>query len=76
MIEKELPAGNIIHGGDEVLTWQAGNVQVYRNAKGEWMPDKSSDKVKIDGMVAALMAFSECLFAAKQTWSTGPLQSG
>lgn len=76
LIETELPNGNIIHGGDEVLTWQAGNVQVSRNAKGEWMPDKSSDKVKIDGMVAALMAFSECLFAAQQSWTTGPLQSG
>lgn len=76
MIDTELPRGAIIHGGDEVLTWQAGNVQISRNARGEWMPDKSSEKVKIDGMVAAFMAFSQCLFADQQSWTTGPLQSG
>jgi phage terminase large subunit-like protein len=61
----ELPGGRIIHGNDPVLNWMAANLQVDRNGRDEWMPDKSNPKRKIDGMVASLMAFSECLFAAK-----------
>lgn len=53
------------HGGDPVLAWQVQNMQVYRNAKDEWMPDKSNRDSKIDGVVATLMAFSECLYAGK-----------
>jgi phage terminase large subunit-like protein len=64
-IETELPAGKIIHGNDPVLTWMAANLQIDRNSKDEWMPDKANPKRKIDAMVASLMAFSECLFAAK-----------
>lgn len=62
----ELPNGTIVHGSDPVLDWQAANVQTYRNHKDEWMPDKANPKRKIDGVVALLMAFSECLFAASQ----------
>jgi phage terminase large subunit-like protein len=65
-IERELPEGRIIHGNDPLLNWQAANLQVDRNAKDQWMPDKGNSKRKIDSMVASLMAFSECLFAAKQ----------
>lgn len=57
--------GRLIHGGDPVLAWQVQNMQVVRNAKDEWMPDKGNKESKIDGVVATLMAFSECLFAAK-----------
>jgi phage terminase large subunit-like protein len=64
-VEQELPAGKIVHGNDPVLTWMAANLQIDRNGKDEWMPDKANPKRKIDAMVASLMAFSECLFAAK-----------
>jgi phage terminase large subunit-like protein len=30
------------------------------------MPKKNAKRYKIDGMVAALMAFSECLYAEKK----------
>ncbi len=63
---KEMAKGTIWHGNDPVLNWQAANVQTHRNHKDEWMPDKSSRKRKIDGMVALLMAFSECLFAEQK----------
>jgi phage terminase large subunit-like protein len=46
-----------------VLNWQAANVQTARNYRDEWMPDKKNPRKKIDAIVAALMAFSECLFA-------------
>jgi phage terminase large subunit-like protein len=57
----------IIHAGDPVLAWQVANMQVMRNAKDEWMPDKGNRESKIDAVVATLMAFSECLFAASQS---------
>lgn len=50
------------HNGCPVLAWQAGNLIIDRNARGEKMPDKSNDDKKIDAMVAVLMAFSECLY--------------
>lgn len=59
----ELPTGKIVHGNDPVLNWQAANVQTARNYRDEWMPDKKNPRKKIDAIVAALMAFSECLFA-------------
>ena len=67
----ELPKGTFVHGNDPVLNWQAANVQTYRNHKDEWMPDKSQPDRKIDGIVAMLMAFSECLFAENKSIS-GP----
>lgn len=50
------------HNGNPCLAWQAGNLTVERNSRGEMMPDKSMGKNKIDAMVALLMAFSECLY--------------
>jgi phage terminase large subunit-like protein len=62
----ELKAGNFIHGNDPVLGWQAGNLYFHRDTEGLVKPDKSQRANKIDGMVATLMSFSECLFAEKQ----------
>jgi phage terminase large subunit-like protein len=69
---KALADGRIIHEGDPVFTWQALNLTIKRNARDQWMPDKSNPKQKIDAMVAVLMAFSECLFAEKNapTWDS------
>lgn len=61
----EMKAGRIWHGNDPVLGWQAGNMKYKRNSRGMVMPDKSNREFKIDGLVAALMAFSECLFAER-----------
>lgn len=68
----EMDAGNIIHGNDPVLEWQAGNLKYHKSHKGLVMPDKSNDASKIDGLVATLMAFSECLFAEKNEMSWSP----
>lgn len=61
-LQKMLKDGRLIHGGDECLTWQAGNLTIVRNNKDEWMPAKLGGPFKIDGMVASLMAISECLY--------------
>ena len=51
------------HDGDELLAWQADNLAVKKDARDQWMPEKAgSGEKKIDGMVALLMAYSECLF--------------
>jgi phage terminase large subunit-like protein len=65
-VEHEVPQGRIWHGGDPVLAWQAGNLEKSTNPKDQWMPKKNAKRYKIDGMVAALMAFSECLYAEKK----------
>lgn len=62
---KELCAERIFHGGDKVLEWQAGNLIYHRNHEGLAKPDKGNKASKIDGMVAVLMAYSECLFSEK-----------
>jgi phage terminase large subunit-like protein len=57
------PVRLIRHNGCPVLAWQASNLIIRTNAKGERMPDKSDGTKKIDAMVAMLMAFSERLYS-------------
>ena len=54
--------GRVLHGGDPVLAWQAGNLTIKRDAKDQWMPDKPGSVNKIDGIVASIMAFEAGLF--------------
>ncbi|AMV20420.1 terminase large subunit [Planctomyces sp. SH-PL14] len=59
--------GRLIHGGDTCLAWQAGNLTIKRNGKDEWGPAKIGGPFKIDGMVATLMAISECLYHGRES---------
>lgn len=59
---RAVKSGRVLHGGDPVLAWQSCNLVIKRNAKDEWMPDKPGSLFKIDGVVAALMAFEAGLF--------------
>ena len=52
---------DVAHGNDPVLTWQAGNLVIVRNAQDLWMPDKATSAQKIDAMVATLMAIGDIL---------------
>lgn len=65
-VEHDVPQGRIWHGNDKVLAWQAGNLEKATNPKDQWMPKKNAKRYKIDGMVALLMAYSECLYAEKK----------
>lgn len=59
------------HDGDELLAWQADNLGIKKNARDEWMPDKTvSGEKKIDAMVSLLMAYREVLFAERQAKPT------
>lgn len=62
----EVAKGNVRHGNDPVLTYQATNLEYITDTEGLVRPNKKNVRQKIDGMVATLMAFSECLFAEKQ----------
>lgn len=60
--ERRVLAGLIRHDCP-ILTWQAGHVQVKEDANGNKRPvkPKRGDRKTIDGIVAALMAFSGAL---------------
>lgn len=47
----------LIHLGDPVLTWQINNLRWIKNHTGLFMPDKLKSVEKIDGAVAAIMAY-------------------
>lgn len=49
------------HGGDPVLRWMAGNVQVKQDAAANLKPDKSASTEKIDGIVAAIMGLDRVI---------------
>lgn len=54
-----------MHVHDNPCTrWQAGNLRVTPNMRGELRPDKGSREYKIDAIVAALMAFHLAMYAA------------
>ena len=59
---RAIKQGRLLHGGDQVLAWQASNLVIKRDAKDQWMPDKPGSLSKIDGIVASIMAFEAGLF--------------
>lgn len=67
--KQALIEGRIIHGGCPLLGWAATNVVEEANAKDHRMPSKGRSIDKIDPFVAVLMAFSECMFADRQSKS-------
>lgn len=58
---KLLMEGNIIHGGNPVLKWMAGNVVMRQDPAGNIKPDKEKSVEKIDGIVASIMAIDRCI---------------
>ena len=52
--------GKIIHGGNPVLRWMAGNVVIDTDPAGNIKPTKERSPEKIDGIVAAIMALDRC----------------
>ena len=58
---KLLMEGNIIHGGNPVLKWMAGNVVMRQDPAGNIKPDKERSVEKIDGIVASIMALDRCI---------------
>lgn len=59
-----LDEGRVRHGGDPLLGWAASNLVTKADANDYIMPAKAKSVEKIDPVVATLMAFGECLYAA------------
>src|SRR3990172_4860535 len=59
---RELKAGNVLHGRDPCLTWQARNITIRRNAMDLWMPEKGVGWQKIDALVATLEAYAGIVY--------------
>jgi phage terminase large subunit-like protein len=63
--EREYSRGNLNHGGNPVLTWNAANLVPRRDANMNMAPDRKRSAEKIDGMVALLMAFGRAELGVK-----------
>lgn len=51
----------LVHGGNEILTWNANNLVVKRDAAGNIKPDKELSRNKIDGIVATIMGLDRAI---------------
>jgi len=58
---KLMMEGRIVHGGNPVLRWMAGNVVVDTDPAGNIKCTKAKSAEKIDGIVAAIMALDQCI---------------
>ena len=64
-----LMEGRIIHCGNPVLRWMAGNVVIDTDPAGNIKVTKAKSKEKIDGIVAAIMALDRCIRQEGQSGS-------
>lgn len=60
-LEVWLSQGRLNHGGDEVLRWMCGNVEIMTNHTGLQKFTKSGESNKIDGMVVLAMCVAAYL---------------
>jgi phage terminase large subunit-like protein len=56
--EAQYLAGNLLHNGDPVLAWSAGNVVLKESRNKLYYPAKENAANKIDPIVAAVMAMA------------------
>lgn len=64
-LEKAVLEHKIRHGGNPVLRWMAGNVQVETDSAGNQKPSKAHSSERIDGMVGATMAVGRWVAAGE-----------
>ena len=56
--ELRLKARNLVHPGNPLLNWMAGNVAVDEDKHGNIYPVKKRSRGRIDGIIGALIALS------------------
>ena len=65
--ERLVVSGSLAHGANECLTWQANNVSIKHDPAGNIKPDKArTQKHKIDGIVASIMAIGRASLRERQ----------
>lgn len=62
-LERAYSSGQLMHGGNPVLTWQAANLVARRDTNLNMAPDRKRSADKIDGMCAVLMGIGTTLAA-------------
>lgn len=60
-LERLLGRRRLRHGGNPVLRWMAGNVQVFTDGNGNIRPDRKRSSEKIDGIAALVDALAAWL---------------
>ena len=55
--ERALIAGSLLHADNSLLNFCAENAEIKNDSNGNIKPVKASDAAKIDGIIAAIMAF-------------------
>jgi phage terminase large subunit-like protein len=59
--EALVATGRMRHGGNPVLRWMAGNIEVIEDEKANLRPFKPKNYNKIDGIVAAVMGLARAI---------------
>ena len=71
--------GKLVHGNNPCLTWQAGNLDIKRDAQDRWFPEKTHKRKKVDAMVGLLMGLESaiCLLDGEvlDYYETGEVES-
>ncbi|AOX16931.1 terminase large subunit [Kozakia baliensis] len=65
--ERLVISHGLVHGGNPVATWMARNAVVTKDAAGNIKPEKSKAADKIDGIVAAIMAYGGASVTSEET---------
>ncbi len=60
-LEELVLAGRLLHAGNPVLRWMAGNVSLETDAADNWKPSKKKSIERIDGIVALIMALDRAV---------------
>jgi len=71
LLENWVVSGKVRHGGHPVLSWQASNVAIQRDAAGNIKPNKDKSSDRIDGIVSLVMAiglWQTATATAEQSW--------
>jgi phage terminase large subunit-like protein len=70
-VEELVAKGELIHGGNPVLTWQVGNVHRDEDASENIKPNKKRSTGRIDAAVAMIMAVGRAAAGQKKKRSRG-----
>jgi len=60
-VGSKIISGHLRHRKNPILDWMADNLQAKQNSDGDLQPDKKKSRMKIDGMVAMIMAMDRAI---------------
>jgi phage terminase large subunit-like protein len=60
-------SGQVVHNGDPLLRWCLGNVVAKEDANGNVFPRKTNERLKIDPIVAGIMALAIWMLEEEKT---------